>query len=188
MKALEQIVNQFPKLINEFKRELEIAWQASVSENFRDNDGKFFNNQDKLRRGERTSGKKSLWVDISRKAKPEIKDGSIKLTYETDLPYAGIQNRGGFIKATPIQKRLKSGKTIKTYKMSQYFWSRYFDANTGSRKQIYKRMALSVQSKGGVRIKGKNYIENSLKTMEEKYLQRVLNAFFENVLRIWNAN
>lgn len=185
MKSLERIVEEFPKLLNLFEKELQLAWQVALREQFTEKDNEFFNKGDKLRS---SRGGKSLKANLSKKGKVTIKDGKLTLTFDTDKPYAGIQDRGGFIKATPIQKQLKSGKTQQTYKMAQYFWARSFEASQAKEKRIFTIMALSVMKKGGVRIKGKHYFDKSLKTLEDKYLQAILDKFFQQVLRIWNAS
>lgn len=185
MKNLERLIAEFPTIVKLMAEELKTVYLVSLGKQFRDQDDKFYNNTTQLRR---SRGSKSLVADISKKSKLKIEGGKVVLDIETDKPYAGIQNRGGFINATPIQRTLKSGKTIKTYKMAQYFWAKYFEASVGTRKNIYKRMALSVEKKGGVKIKGKHYIENSLKDFEETGLERVLQGFLLQVSRIWNAS
>jgi len=185
VKSLERIVEDFPKLLKLFANQLQIVWQKSLSEQFKDKDNELFNNSTKLRS---SRGGKSLKADLSKNAKVVINDGKVELKFDTDKPYAGIQDRGGFIKATPVQRRLKSGATQNTYKMAQYFWAKSFEAETSRLKKFYTIMALSVNKRGGVKIKGKHYLENSLKNLEDKYLQNVLNQFFEQVLRVWNAN
>lgn len=181
MKNVERVIEQFPLLLKEFSKELLNAWQVSVGRQFRDKDGKIFNNSKKLRSG---TSKKNLRGDLSRNAKPDVKDGKAILTWETDKPYAGIQNRGGFIKAKPTTN--SRGK--KTYKMAQYFWAKSYEADVKRKRELYKRIALSVEKKGGVNIKGKHYLENSLKDFEQTQLQRVVQAFFENIAKVWNAN
>lgn len=185
MKGLEQLVEMFPKLLQQFAKEIQTAWQVSISAQFRDKDDKFFNNSSKLRG---TRGSKGLRADLSKTTKVEIKDGRVELKFDTDKPYAGIQNRGGFIKATPTQRITKTGKTVKTYKMAQYFWAKYFESKASAKGNVFRIMALSVQKRGGVRIKGKHYLENSIKDFEERSLQRVIESFFNQILRIWNVN
>lgn len=181
MKNVERVVQIFPLLLKAFSEELLDAWQVSVARQFRDKDGKVFNNQSKLRSG---TSKKNLRGDLSRNAKPQVKDGKAILTWETDKPYAGIQNRGGFIKARPTTN--SRGK--KTYKMAQYFWAKSFEADVKRKRELYKRIALSVEKKGGVNIKGKHYLEKSLKDFEQTQLQRVVQEFFNNIAEVWNAN
>lgn len=185
MKNLEKLIQAFPTIVKLMAEELKTVYLVSLRKQFRDQDNKFYNNTTQLRA---SKGSKSLIADISKKSKVKIEGEKVVLDIETDKPYAGIQNRGGFIKATPIQRTLKSGKTIKTYKMSQYFWAKYFEASAGTRKNIYKRMALSVQKRGGVRIKGKHYVENSLTHFEQTGLEKVLQGFLLQVSRIWNAS
>lgn len=185
MKGLEKLIQAFPSIVRLMAQELKTSYEAYLSNRFRDQDNKFYNNQEKLRR---SRGGKSLYADIVKRSKLKIDDDKVILDVQTDKPYAGIQNRGGFIKATPIQRTLKSGKTIKTYKMAQRFWAKYFEASAGTRKNIYKRMALSVQKRGGVRIKGKHYLENSIKDFEQNGLDKILQGFLLQVTRIWNAS
>ena len=48
-------------------------------------------------------------------------------------------------------------------------------------------MAMGVQKRGGVKIKAKHYLEGSVKDLEDKYLEQVIQQFFQQVLRIWNG-
>lgn len=181
MRQIERLIDMFPKLLKEFSKEIEKAWAVSVGKQFRKKDDKIFNNDTKLRN---SGGSKSLRTDISRNAKIDTTDGKLELTWETDKPYAGIQDRGGFIKAKPTTN--SRGK--KTYKMAQYFWAKSYEAEIKRKRELYKRIALSVEKKGGVKIKPKRYIENSLKDFEKTQLERVVQRFFDEVARVWNAN
>lgn len=185
MNDFEVIKRELPQLLELLSTELKNAFQISIGRQFRDQDHKVFNTSDKLRS---SRGSKSLRADFSKSAKVKIEKGVITVDFETEKPYAGIQNRGGFIKATPIQKRLEGGGTRKTYKMAQFFWAKYFEANGKRLKNIYKRIALSVEKRGGVNIKGKNYLENAINDFETNELERILEDFIVQILRIWRAN
>lgn len=186
MKGLEQLVEMFPKLLQQFAKELQTAWQVSISAQFRDKDDEFFNNSSKLRG---TRGSKGLRADLSKATKIDIKDGKVELKYGTDKPYAGIQNRGGFIYARRTHRtNKKTGKQTQTYKMAQYFWAKYYESKASAKGNVFRIMALSVEKKGGVKIKGKFYLARSIKDFEERSLQRVVESFFNQILRIWNVN
>lgn len=180
MKQLERLIALFDELLRELGSELQIKYQVSIGEQFGDKDGKFYNNTKKLRS---SKGGKSLKADLSKNSKVEVSAGQVKVTFSTDKPYAGIQNRGGFIKATPTKD--KFGRD--TYKMAQYFWYLHGKEDVARKKKIYKIMALSVQKRGGVRIKAKNYLENSVKDFENRHLEDVLQAFYLQILKIWNG-
>jgi|SRR5210317_1199384 hypothetical protein len=177
----EKLIEIFPKLLKLFSEEIKTAYEVSIDKQFRKQDGKIFNNESRLRT---SRGSGSLRADFIKNSKVEIKDGKIELEFATDKPYAGIQNRGGFIKARPTT----NSKGKKTYKMAQYFWYKSFEANVKRKKELYKRIALSVEKKGGVKIKGKNYIENSVEHFEKNYLEAVIQEFFNEVAKVWNAN
>lgn len=181
MKNIDRLIEQFPKLLKQFAKELNVQWAVSVETQFKDQDDKIFNNSKKLRS---SGGRDSLKADLSLKPKIDLTDDKINLQWETDRPYAGIQNRGGFIKARPTT----NSRGRKTYKMAQYFWAKSFEADVKRKKELYKRIALSVEKKGGVNIKGKNYIEGALKDFEQNRLEKVVQRFFNEIANIWNAN
>lgn len=186
MKNLEKLIQAFPTIVKLMAEELKTVYLVSLRKQFRDQDNKFYNNTTQLRA---SKGSKSLIADISKKSKVKIEGEKVVLDIETDKPYAGIQNRGGFIYARRTHRtNKKTGKQTQTYKMAQYFWAKYFEANAGTRKNIYKRMALSVEKKGGVKIKGKFYMRRSLKDFEQTGLEKVLQGFLLQVSRIWNAS
>lgn len=89
----------------------------------------------------------------------------ISVTIGSNLVYSGIQNEGGFIKATPISK----GRS--KFKMESYFWGMFRQYNN----IFHKIMALSVRAKGGITIRATRYFDKSEKTFVEKYENRMLN-------------
>lgn len=180
MKQLERLIAVFDALLKELSVELKNKYAVSVGNQFRDHDGKILNNQEKLRA---SRGGKSLKADLTKNAKISVKDGQVNLEFSTDKPYAGIQNRGGFIRATPAKDRFGND----TYKMAQYFWYLSAQQDSARKRNIYKYMALGVQKRGGVKIKPKYYLEKSVKDFEDKYLEQVLQQFFLQVLKIWNG-
>ena len=115
-------------------------------------------------------------------------DTQINAVVGSNLEYANIQNVGGFIEATPkaVKRTTKTGKSYyeKTYKMTQYFWAMY-----GETKNIFfKRMALSVLKKGGVKIKATKYFDKSLDTYENELLSKQLEKILNLVLKALNGD
>jgi hypothetical protein len=106
----------------------------------------------------------------------EIKEsnGRFEITIGSNLPYAKIQNDGGFIKATPTTT--KSGR--KTYRMSLYFWSQYFQ----HKNLFFKIMALSVQKRGGVTIRPTQYFTKSVKYFTDKIIPNEANKIIQNLI------
>ena len=92
-------------------------------------------------------------------------------TIESTLPYAEIQDKGGFIKATPVTV-LATRK--QTYKMAQHFWARFYN----SQNEFFKIMALSVQKKGGVNIKAKKYFSNAMTGFKNEGFREFANDIF----------
>jgi phage gpG-like protein len=76
--------------------------------------------------------------------------------YGSSIKYAAIQEFGGFIKATPVTViKSKSGRKMNksTYVMAQFFWAKYYT----TKQPYFKRLALSVEKKGGVNIPARPY-------------------------------
>ncbi len=107
---------------------------------------------------------------------------NIKLELSSDVEYANIHEKGGFIKATPITT--KSGR--KTYRMALWFWAQYYA--TKKQNEFFKIMALSVDKKGGVRMKKRSYFGPALhefKTTKLKLrLQKLIDIIIQRV-NVW---
>lgn len=93
----------------------------------------------------------------------------INVTVGSDLPYAKIQEEGGFIEA---KKKLGSVKRKRdVYAMEQMFWARYFK----SKNKYFMNLALSIMSKDlkgervGVTIKPTHYFTNAINTYKNEY-------------------
>jgi hypothetical protein len=104
-------------------------------------------------------------------------NGKFSITLGSLLPYAKIQNDGGFIKAIK-SKKSKSGRTI--YAMESMFWARYYK----SKNMFFRIMALAIrkrttQGKAGVNIKGTKYFDNSVTDLANNILPKE----YDNVIR-----
>ena len=76
--------------------------------------------------------------------------GSIfELDYGSDLPYAKIQEYGGFI--------MSKGN------MHKYFWAKYAE----SKQPYFRNIALSVQKKGGVKIPARPYFRPAVQKFSQ---------------------
>lgn len=80
----------------------------------------------------------------------------ISVIVGSKLPYAEIQDKGGFIPATPTGGYLK-------YKMA---WWMYFQYKR-TLNEFWLINAWSVRKKGGVNIKATNYFENAIDDFEK---------------------
>jgi phage gpG-like protein len=81
---------------------------------------------------------------------------NFEVEYGSSLKYAAIQEFGGFIKATPVTViKSKSGRNMNksTYVMAQFFWAKFYQ----TKQPYFKRLALSVERKGGVNIPARPY-------------------------------
>lgn len=82
--------------------------------------------------------------------------GNFEVEYGSSIKYAAIHEFGGFIKATPVTViKSKSGRKMNksTYVMAQFFWAKYYT----TKQPYFKRLALSVERKGGVNIPARPY-------------------------------
>lgn len=119
-------------------------------------------------------------------------ENGIVVTIGSDLPYAEIQNRGGFIKASPVTVMYKFDKTKdnkmgdklakprETYQMAQYFWAKWFESNKTEDWLMFT--ALKINKLGGMQIKATHYFDNAEKTYQDKYEMKVVKellALFE---------
>lgn len=173
-----QVLRKKKALVGFLETALRSTMELAIESQFRNDDGKLFNDKHKLRRSSGASGlEESLRKSLE---KAVVKDGEIQFTLSSPLPYAKIQDKGGFIKATPT----KNSKGVQTYKMAQYFWYKYSTSTVNRRKEFYKIMALSVQKKGGVNIKGKDYIKGAIKEYE-KLSDKVIEKFIDQVFKIY---
>lgn len=173
----QQVLRKKRALVQLLETQLRTAIELAIDRQFRNEDGKLFNEKDKLRS---SPGGKGLSEDLKKNTESIIDKDGITFTVTSKLPYAEIQDKGGFIKATPTQ----NSKGLKTYKMAQYFWYKYATTTVNRRKEFYKIMALSVQKKGGVKIKGKDYMKGIIKDYEELE-DRIIEGFIEDVLKIY---
>jgi hypothetical protein len=103
----------------------------------------------------------------------------ISVTVGSDLPYAEIHEKGGFIQA---RKKLGSvSRKRDVYAMEQMFWARYF--KSGNR--YFMNMALSIMSKDlkgervGVNIRATQYFSKSIDTYKKKYETEMLKDLYD---------
>lgn len=173
----KQVARKRKALLQVLELQLRGAIELAIEEQFRPEDGKLFNEKGKLRK---SPGEKGLAEDLKRNTESIIGKDGITFTITSKLPYAEIQDKGGVIKATPTQ----NSRGVKTYKMAQYFWYKFATTTVNRRKEFYKIMALSVQKKGGVKIKGRDYMKGILKDFE-KLEDQIIEDFLRDVLKIY---
>lgn len=94
--------------------------------------------------------------------KVKVNNDNISAIVGSNLPYANIQNVGGFIKSKG--------------RMHKWFWYQYGK----TQNNFFKIMALSVIKRGGVKIKGTKYFDKSI----EYYEKELLTPELEYILRV----
>jgi len=109
----------------------------------------------------------------------------IEVIVGSDLPYAKIQNDGGFIKATPVTVMYKYDKNaenkmgaklqrpVTTYKMALYFWAKWHESN--EKDDFFKWTALKVHKLGGMKVEATHYFDNAIKDFKIKYEPKMVN-------------
>lgn len=104
--------------------------------------------------------------------------------YGTKVPYARIHEVGGFIKAITKASSVKRKK--ETYMMAQFFWRKYME----TKAPFFKRIALSVEKKGGVNIKARPYwqpaIEDFKKNGQPKFEKQMKQAIVQGIIELQN--
>ena len=104
----------------------------------------------------------------------KVNNLGISVIVGSKLPYAEIQDKGGFIKATPTGGFLK-------YKMAWWMWFKYKE----TLNKFWLINAWAVRKNGGVNIKATHYFENAIKDFEqntETDMLNDLNKEFETLL------
>ena len=89
-------------------------------------------------------------------------------TLGSKLPYATIQEEGGFIKSKG--------------KMPSYFWARYY----ATKSPYYKNLALAVKKNGGVNIKAKPYFRPAEKKFASEGVYELQNNILKQIAAIIN--
>ena len=112
-----------------------------------------------------------------------------ELEYGSKVVYAAIHEFGGFIKGTPLTViKSKSGRKMKkeTTKMAQFFWFKYYK----TKAPFFKRIALSVEQKGGVDIKARPYWQNAINdfnsNVKERFTQQMRIAIVQQIQDMQN--
>lgn len=82
----------------------------------------------------------------------------------SDLPYANIHEKGGFIKSKG--------------NMHKFFWAMFYQ----TKKDFFKWIALSVMKKGGVNIEARPYFAPAMKALKEEG-QQIIEQYFQEELR-----
>ena len=115
------------------------------------------------------TGKGTLYKSFAPKDKNNIyEERSDGFTVGSKLPYATIQEYGGFVKSKG--------------KMHSYFWARYYD----TKSPYYRNLALSVQKKGGVNIKAKPYFAPAEKKFSNEGVNELHNMVLKQIAAIIN--
>jgi len=97
--------------------------------------------------------------------------GNFELEYGSDLPYARIQETGGFIKSKG--------------KMEGYFWARYKETGVA----YFRNIAIKVRRVGGVNIPARPYFAPALQRFRQdnKYQDGVRTAVIQGIQQ-WQEN
>lgn len=97
--------------------------------------------------------------------------GNFELEYGSDLPYARIQETGGFIKTKG--------------KMEGYFWARYKETGVA----YFRNIAIKVRRVGGVNIPARPYFAPALQRFRQdnKYQDGVRTAIIKGIQQ-WQEN
>lgn len=97
--------------------------------------------------------------------------GNFELEYGSDLPYARIQETGGFIKSKG--------------KMEGYFWARYKETGVA----YFRNIAIKVRRVGGVNIPARPYFAPALQRFRQdnKYQDGVRTAIIKGIQQ-WQEN
>jgi hypothetical protein len=123
----------------------------------------------------------------------DVKTDKIKIKLGSDVEYANIHEKGGFIKATPItviryhEYKRKDGRLSeftevkRSYKMAQYFWAKYFE--TEKQNSFFKIMALAVEKAGGVKIPKRPYFVPALFALRTTGLKKILKKYIQILVR-----
>jgi len=115
------------------------------------------------------TGKGTLFKSFAPKDKNNIyEERADGFTVGSKLPYARIQEEGGFIKTKG--------------KMASYFWARFFA--TGS--PYYKNLALAVRKNGGVNIKARPYFKPAEKKFENEGIPQLQAIILKQISAIIN--
>jgi len=85
------------------------------------------------------------------------------LEYGSKIPYARIHELGGFINAIKRASSVKRKKEV--WVMAQFFWRKYME----TKAPFFKRIALSIENKGGVNIKARPYNSFGANTWKQKH-------------------
>lgn len=112
---------------------------------------------------------------------------SFELEYGTKMKYAAIHEFGGFIKGTPVTViKSKTGRKMKkeTTKMAQFFWFKFYK----TKAPFFKRIALSVEGKGGVDIKARPYFEPAIKDFkangQKEFEKQIRQAIVQSIIQL----
>lgn len=108
----------------------------------------------------------------------------ITLEYGTKVPYAKIHEIGGFINA--IKRASSVKRKRETYVMAQFFWRKYME----TKAPFFKRIALSIEKKGGVNIKARPFwnpaIEDFKKSGQPKFERQMKQAIVQGIIELQN--
>jgi phage gpG-like protein len=96
-------------------------------------------------------------------------ENGLVMEFGTNLPYATIQEYGGFIKATP--------------KMIGYFWAMHKQTQL----KFFKILALAARKNGGVRIKARPYFDPAVKKYEKEGIVFLQRNLFTSLEKAWNG-
>lgn len=110
--------------------------------------------------------------------------GQFNLEYGSKIPYARIHEIGGFIQAKKRASSVKRKKEV--WVMSQYFWRKFME----TKAPFFKRIALSVEKKGGVKIKARPYWNPAIKDFktngQPRFEKQIKQAVIQGIIEMQN--
>lgn len=169
LERYNEFLSLLPTLMKTVGFELQDGLVKSISKQFKKDDGKVFNNSDKLRK--KSGALLNSFIDKNEESDSNIAFGNGQLNFKfgTRKKYAQIHEKGGFIKGT---KRMES-----------FFWAKYYE----TKKNEYKIIALSVKKKGGIKIKARNYFSKGVQDFQDNKLNKFLEKTSKDLLQAWKA-
>ena len=106
------------------------------------------------------------------------------LEYGSKIAYAKIHEVGGFIDA--IKKASSVKRKKETYVMAQFFWRKFIE----TKAPFFKRIALSIEKKGGVNIKSRPYWNPAIKDFktngQPKFEKQMKQAIVQGIIELQN--
>jgi phage gpG-like protein len=105
----------------------------------------------------------------------------LSINWGSNLPYAEIHEKGGFIKAKKKASSVKTKREV--FVMEQFFWRKFIE----SKNEIWKRIALSVRKNKGIKMPARGYFNAALSTFRDEYKDKFIQQKRSDLLKAWEA-